>query len=670
MNSFIKTIVLFFCLLTGLMAFAQEQMSDVATVYLDTYDGSGITDKTTWKYARITEVFGDSIAVYDSVRVRGRGNSTWGLEKKPYRIKFNKKVKWLGKGYANSKNWVLMANHADKTMLRNAVASFIGTELGQPFTPGARFVDLVLNGEYLGTYQITDHIDIHKHRVDITEQEEPANAESNITGGYLVECDGFYDDDVRFRTNRSVPCNIKSPDEEVINDDQILYIRKVLQAFEDALFSGKYTDPEKGYRALVDSTTLISWYLATEFTGNPDGYWSANIYKEADDPLLYWGPMWDYDIAFNNCNRIGEATELMMSRDGFGSGVIRPWVQQMTTDPWFDALAAREWKKAVDAGIVDRTLAYIDSMAVVIDETQALNYDKYRIDKRVYNEITLYSTYQEGVDYLKDFVREHALYLSKYFSAYIEEPEDDTGKYGTFDTSHYFRIRNVGNQHLLDITGDYGQQVCTWSDDASRESTQTWQLVQGTKANYYMIVSPDSGLAITDFADEYNTVGTQLLLDDASSTNPRQQWRFVKTASSWVIENMGTSLAWNNAGGSSSNGNRIISWTNNEDNDRKPNRQWEVEETSIITSLNEFYAEVEYRVLYNPDTHQLRISPDEADLSTLEGTVTVTNASGRRVAAGNITAPLDLSSLLPDVYVVSWNVGRHARSCKLKIPNK
>lgn len=648
-----------------------EQKSDVATVYINTFDGKDITSKTTWKYAKITEVLDGETVVYDSVRVRGRGNSTWGLAKKPYRLKFNEKVKWLGKGRANAKNWVLLANHADKTMLRNAVASFIGTELGQPFTPGARFVDLVLNGDYLGTYQITDHLDIRKHRVDITEQEEIATSESDISGGYLVECDGFYDGDVRFRTNRSVPCNIKSPDEDVINSDQQQYIRKVIQVFEDALFSAKYTDPEKGYRALVDSTTLISWYLATEYTGNLDGYWSANLYKEAGDPLLYWGPMWDYDIAFNNCDRSGTVTDRLMTDCGFGGSVLQPWMQRFITDPWFNATAAREWKKASDAGIVERTLAYVDSMAQVIDGTQALNYKMYSLTSHVYNEIMLFSTYQEGVDYMKKFLKEHAVFLDNYFKSYLVDPDPDpdpeTGDYGEFDSLRAYYIRNVGNQHLLDVNGDDGTKVCTWTEDDSRHSTQRWSLVPGSKENYYMILSENSGLAVTDCADGSFSPGSTLTLEDASYDNDRQQWRFVKTAGYWSVENLETHLAWNNAGGSSSDGNRVISWYNSEENVQKPNRQWIVEEVGFLTNANSFFAEVEYRVLYNPDTHVLRIAPDEVDLSTLDGNITVTNTAGRRQVFGSITEPLDLSHLTPGVYIISWNVGRHHRSCELKL---
>lgn len=85
-----------------------------------------------------------------------------------------------------------------------------------------------------------------------------------------------------------------------------------LQLFEDALFFENYRDPETGYRAYTDSTTLIDWYIASELTGNPDCFWSTYIYKRRNNDRIFWGPLWDYDIAFNNDNRLGDATYKLM----------------------------------------------------------------------------------------------------------------------------------------------------------------------------------------------------------------------------------------------------------------------------------------------------------------------------------------------------------------------
>ena len=347
-----------------------KQLSDVATLYINTQDEAAVNSKSTFRYARMWEVQDGVVTLYDSLQIRGRGNSTWGLAKKPYRLKFNEKVRLLGPDRAKAKNWVLMANHADKTLLRNAVASSIGTALGQPFTPGARFVDVVLNDKYIGCYQITDFVDIRKHRVDITEQDEVLLPDADITGGYLFEADGFAPGEKgSWRSPRGVPLAVKSPDAEVITQEQKDYLHRFVENFETTLFSSSYADPQKGYRPLVDSLTLASWFLATEYSANPDGYWSVYLYKEQQDDHLYWGPMWDYDIAFNNCNRKGDVTQKLMVNSGFGGDVVQPWVQRLWSDVWFKRLTARLWREAREAGIVDNTLAVVDSLAQVVNQS-------------------------------------------------------------------------------------------------------------------------------------------------------------------------------------------------------------------------------------------------------------------------------------------------------------
>ena len=137
--------------------------TNLPTIYINTFDGKGITSKTTYVNARMVYMDEDShITQWDTIQIRGRGNSTWGLNKKPYRIKFLKKQRLLGSEKANAKSWTLLANAADKTLIRNALASAYSEFSALPFSPSYKFVDLVLNDTYMGCYQISDQIDIKK----------------------------------------------------------------------------------------------------------------------------------------------------------------------------------------------------------------------------------------------------------------------------------------------------------------------------------------------------------------------------------------------------------------------------------------------------------------------------------------------------------------------------
>lgn len=426
---------------------AQEyvQQTDLPTIYIETEGGRPIVSKEDYVDAVLHYVDSNGVKTYDALGVRGRGNSTWNLDKKPYRIKFAEKQEFMGPERAKAKSWTLLANFADKTLLRNAVAACIGDFAGQPFTAGVQFVDLILNGTYLGNYQLSDQMEVRKKRVDIDEQDKIPTEGANITGGYFLEVDGFgAAEPVHYKTKRNVLVTVKSPDEEVIIPRQIEYIKNHMQLFEDALFSSDFADPEKGYRPYVDSLTLASWYISTELTGNVDGFWSTYMYKKKDDQKFYWGPLWDYDIAFNNCNRVGDVSESLMINKGFGGDLTQKWVLQMWKDPWFVQLINRTWKEYLARGIEEHVMDYIDSMSVVIDRSQAMNFQKWPIDRRDYNEIVLFSTYQEGVDYLKSFLHTHCAYLTNTFAKAAEEMgsmEEPTPEF-TLDTGFYYRLFN------------------------------------------------------------------------------------------------------------------------------------------------------------------------------------------------------------------------------------
>ena len=159
------------------------RLTNLPHIYINTFTGRPVTSKTTTVLARMWYVDEqDNIAFYDSLEIRVRGNSTATLPKRPYRLKFQNKVKLLGKGFANAKKWTLLANHGDKTLLRNALTSQMGRFAGLPFNPAAKFVDLTLNNQYQGNYQLSDQVEVRPHRVDIAEQDYPLEDDSNITG--------------------------------------------------------------------------------------------------------------------------------------------------------------------------------------------------------------------------------------------------------------------------------------------------------------------------------------------------------------------------------------------------------------------------------------------------------------------------------------------------------
>ncbi|MBR5456584.1 MAG: CotH kinase family protein [Bacteroidaceae bacterium] len=567
------------------------QKTNIPTIYIETDGSEPVTSKTEYIKATMIYVSGADTVRYNSMKIRGRGNSTWGLAKKPYRIKFNESTKFLGKGYAKNKSWTLLANHGDKSLLRNAVTSKMGEFLGLPFNPAAHFVDLVLNGVYLGNYQVSDQVNVDNKRVEVFEQDYVASDTSNITGGYLLEIDGFATSEpVYFTTKNNLLVTIKSPDEDYINEAQKDYIHNHLNELEDRLFCPSFTDPLAGYRSMIDSATIIPWYIATELSANVDGFWSTYIYKEKDDPKIYFGPLWDYDIAYNNCNRVGDVTNASMVDDGFGDGLTKEWVKQLIRDPWFNKAVNDAWKIKTSEGLESCLHHYIDSMASLINESQKLNYERYSINSRAYNEIYLYSTYDEYINQLKDFITEHAIFLTTLFA----NRSGDAGNGGDggentdvlkpfeLNSANYYRIYNKGNNKVLDVEeGADGSKNIVINSPVKEKYTQLWRIEK--VGDYYRLVNRTEEMAFNDPSPE-NTVNTQLNLAEIADGDSRQLWNFVvvNENGNYNIINLATDFVINNSGGFSNDGNPVISYYNDDRNSVSNNRQWRILPEELI----------------------------------------------------------------------------------------
>ncbi|MBR4963415.1 MAG: CotH kinase family protein, partial [Muribaculaceae bacterium] len=292
------------------------QLTTVPTIYINTEGGVPVVSKDDYvnAYVSVRGAANEEDNITEVLtEIKGRGNSTWGMDKKPYRLKFDKKIKFLGNA-AKEKNWVLLANYADKTLMRNALAFETARNMFEfGFTPSVTFVDVVLNGENLGSYMLTDQVEVKSKRVPVTEQDETTTInDPEITGGYLIEVDGFADSEISwFQTTKGMKVTIKYPKDDEINSDQSSYISNYTQQMENALFSSSYTNAETGWRKYIDEASMVDWYIACELFGNSDAWWSTYMYKERND-VFKFGPLWDFDIAFNNDDRLGNATQKLM----------------------------------------------------------------------------------------------------------------------------------------------------------------------------------------------------------------------------------------------------------------------------------------------------------------------------------------------------------------------
>lgn len=234
--------------------------------------------------------------------IRTRGNGTFAGAKKPYEIKFNEKTAVLG--MKKAKQWVLLANHFDRSLLRNKLIYDFAENYTSLKSEDGRYVDVFINGEFLGNYYLCEKVEVGKNRVNIADQDKNTNCD-DITGGYLVELlpDFLITAETKyFTTDSGYKYEIKSPENPT--EEQIAYIKGVFDDLESAVKSeeGYSKISGKHYSELIDVDSYIQKYLVeTVFMNSDIDYNSQYYYKDADsvDPKLYAGPVWDYDMALN-----------------------------------------------------------------------------------------------------------------------------------------------------------------------------------------------------------------------------------------------------------------------------------------------------------------------------------------------------------------------------------
>ena len=207
-------------------------------------------------------------------------------------------------GMPSSRDWVLLANYSDKTLLRNTIALELGAKLGMPWTPRSAFVEVYLNGRYDGVYQLTENIKVAKDRVNIDELAEDDVTPDLISGGYLLEVDFRQDGHTIFSAIENLPIVFQDPEEPVqLQED---YIQGYIDEFETVLNSSDFANPATGYAAYIDVDSFVRWFLVNEVFRNRDAnMWSSCWMYKPRDGKLHMGPLWDFDIAGGNIDYDG-----------------------------------------------------------------------------------------------------------------------------------------------------------------------------------------------------------------------------------------------------------------------------------------------------------------------------------------------------------------------------
>lgn len=431
--------------------------SELPVVYINTEGGQAITSKEKYIDAELiiqgNETYNSKTTkLYNgATEIRGRGNSTWSQPKKPYRLKLDKKTDLLGMG--KSKHWVLLANYLDESLQRNALAYNLSGSMGME-QMSTVFVDVVLNGDFVGNYQLCENIRVDPTRVDIFDWEtfaedsagviadaegldkdttgdlEEYMAENmgwitsgtvtfngttytiadypdieipDITGGYLLELDEYYDEVSKFRTESNQPIMFKNPEFVGTNKDMIGYVQNYVQAFEDAVQSDSYTAEYEGetlhYSELFDMDALVDYWLINEIFFNEElNKKSTYMYKDIDG-LMKMGPIWDMDWSSGGEGQTYH-TENWATRYYSANAQANSWYKFLIQDPWFFINAQQRYWEIRNAEVKDM-LAELDRNEELLASSAAGNGKRWGYK----------SDYSEYVNKLRTWLNTHLSWM-------------------------------------------------------------------------------------------------------------------------------------------------------------------------------------------------------------------------------------------------------------------
>ncbi len=326
-----------------------------------------------------------------SMRIKGRGKSTWSMPKKPYKIKLAENTSLLG--MPGDKDWVLLANYADKSLMRNNIAMEVSRICGLKWTPQSRNVEVFLNGSYQGVYNLVEDKEVAKHKVNIGKKD------------CYLEMEEAFDEPLHFRTPHNVPIQVKEP--ENLSEEEWEKVRTYILDFEEALFGPDFTDPVKGYAAWIDVESFIDNYLVRELSKDIDG----NLRKSSFLTLkkgskLDFYHVWDFDLAFGNADYFPDGNNGPTGwwiKD-YGSLSVRNtgWYHRLFQDPAFVRKVKDRWKALYPE--LTTVPAFLDKAVREMGDAPARNFKRWDIlNIYVWPNVMVTGSYDQEVAYLQSF---------------------------------------------------------------------------------------------------------------------------------------------------------------------------------------------------------------------------------------------------------------------------
>jgi spore coat protein CotH len=350
------------------------------------------------------------------MKVRGRGNSTWDMPKKPYRFTLDEAAPLLG--LPKAKKWVLLANYADKSLMRNSVAFAAAKALpGLKFSPTQYPVILMLNGEYEGLYTLGEQIETGSGRVALEKPDESADTSFFLEVNMRIDLPaqgGVLGKDF-FESPSGLKFEYKTPDTDEATPAQRKNIAAFMAEAERAILAGE------GYERFIDVDSFIDWIILEELFKNQDSMFLSSVFiTRVRGGKLSLGPAWDFDLSAGNSDYGAIGDKAIKDPEGWFP-LYSEWFGGLLRDPAFERRLVARWTEK-RAELERKAFAAIDAYGTLLAGEQKRNFVRWPI-MGIYvwpnpPELVAAATYAGQAAALRDWMKRRFAWLDQAYSAF------------------------------------------------------------------------------------------------------------------------------------------------------------------------------------------------------------------------------------------------------------
>lgn len=388
-------------------------------------------------------------------KIHGRGNSTWGQEKKSYTLELPEETDLLGMGAG--KSWVLLSNSFDESGLRNKLVYDAAKEIGVKFAVDSEYVDLYVDSVYYGLYLLCERVDVGKNRVEITDLEEKtksvnqyplsnyhqfeeetdgkmkrgfkiSNNPTDITGGYLVQIEhhgGRIENKESLFQTDTLSFSVSSP--KYASQKQIDYLYNYFNTVESKIIEGDLSD--------IDLDSFVDYYLIQELFANKD---ISSVYfcKDSDliDSKVYACSIWDFDLSIGNSWLYSNTNPSVLYRN------TGNWFDYLYDNSTFKASLQEKYTNIIKPKLNTIIYSKLEEYGNTINSSFAMDKIRwgYIINAWSDQSQNRFDTLDEHINYIVDFMNQRIKFLD---SAWIDGVDYRFVGFFTPERKDYYSVR-------------------------------------------------------------------------------------------------------------------------------------------------------------------------------------------------------------------------------------